>query len=893
MLTKFLKIFSWILVVALAVILFFAPVSQAWQSRLIFILLGLLIHGIAVSKHIRRSIFILLGFLLLLWLLLQTELLQNFLVGKITARLSNDLHTEVKIKHVSFSFFDKMDINGVLVRDRKNDTLLYAGALKLRITDWFFLKDHTDLKYIGLEDAVINMHRKDSIWNYRFIADYFSSAATKDTLINTKDTAAKSIALNIQKVDLKKVTFINNDEWKGQKMTVRVGSMLLDAEKTDLSNPSFVINSIELDKPSFTMEDFDGLRPAPPPYIFDSGMYFNAGDIAVRVKSFTITDGIFTSLKRGDVPEKGYFDGAYIKLSRINGVFNEVSFIKDTIKAKVELKAVERSGLELKKLTSNFRLTPQVMEFTNLDMRAGKSRIGDYYAMHFKDFNEDMPYFIEKIIIDANIKNTEIHSDDIAFFAPQLKDWKQQVSMSGKFHGTIENFNVQNLFMRSSANTYASGNFSMKGLPDIDKTFITLGNANVQTNNKEMAFIYPDIKTITNPDMAALGNIRFLGNFSGTIHNFKAKGNISSLLGGLYTDINLILPEKGEPAYKGIIQSQAFNIGKFIDVRSLGQMSFDGKIDGKSFALNRAKTTVDGTFNSLEFNGYTYTNLVFNGAVEKKKFNGDFKASDPNFDFTSSIQVDFTGEQPQFNILGDLATANFKKLNFTKDNYRLTGLFDLNFTGRNIDEFLGSAKILNASLLKDSTQLDFDSLTVTASYDSINKKILSVLSNQFEAVVTGQYNILDLPNSFQTFLSRYYPAYINIPKEPAKNQQFAVSVKTKDFTKYAFVIDPKLSGLDSIEIAGGVNTYQQDSGFYLYAKIPNVRYDKYRLENALINGVGSMDSLTINGDIGRVYVGDSLFFPNSHLDITSSNNHSLVHLSTSANETLNDADLNA
>ena len=221
----------------------------------------------------------------------------------------------------------------------------------------------------------------------------------------------------------------------------------------------------------------------------------------------------------------------------------------------------------------------------------------------------------------------------------------------------------------------------------------------------------------------------------------------------------------------------------------MGKVSFKGKIEGKSFNLDKAKTTLDGTFDSLEFNGYTYANLVFDGAIEKKKFSGDFKASDPNFDFTSSIQIDLTGEQPMFNILGDLATANFKKLNFIKQNFQLTGLFDLNFTGRNIDDFLGSAKILNATLLHDTTRLDFDSLTVNATYDSVNKKVLNVQSNQFNVTVSGEYNILDLPNSFQTFLSRYYPAYINVPKIPAKNQRFVVIINTKDFKKYANIIN--------------------------------------------------------------------------------------------------------
>ena len=50
-----------------------------------------------------------------------------------------------------------------MVEDRKQDTLLYAGQAKVNITDWFFLQTNTDLKYIGLENAMINMHRKANL----------------------------------------------------------------------------------------------------------------------------------------------------------------------------------------------------------------------------------------------------------------------------------------------------------------------------------------------------------------------------------------------------------------------------------------------------------------------------------------------------------------------------------------------------------------------------------------------------------------------------------------------------------------------------------------------------------------------------------------------------------
>jgi hypothetical protein len=109
-----------------------------------------------------------------LWLAIQTTPVQNMLVKYSAKKLSAALGTTVEVKHVKFSFLNSADIEGVFVGDKRKDTLLYAGQLKVRITDWFIFKDKADLKFIALEDAVIKLHRTDSIWNYQFLVDYFS-----------------------------------------------------------------------------------------------------------------------------------------------------------------------------------------------------------------------------------------------------------------------------------------------------------------------------------------------------------------------------------------------------------------------------------------------------------------------------------------------------------------------------------------------------------------------------------------------------------------------------------------------------------------------------------------------------------------------------------------------
>src|SRR3954452_14152960 len=115
-------------------------------------------------------------------------------------------------------------------------------------------------------------------------------------------------------------------------------------------------------------------------------MDLNQNNIDLKMREIRIMNYTFTNLKRDDVPEAGLFDGANIRVNKINGLLQQVSFIKDTIKAKIELGAIERCGFDLKKIKANFRFTPQIMEFANLDIQTPQSRLGNYYAMRYKDF---------------------------------------------------------------------------------------------------------------------------------------------------------------------------------------------------------------------------------------------------------------------------------------------------------------------------------------------------------------------------------------------------------------------------------------------------------------------------------------------------------------------------
>jgi hypothetical protein len=777
-----------------------------------------------------------------------------------------------------------MNLQGLLLKDKKKDTLVYAGQVKLRITDWFFFKDQAIIKYVGLEDAVVKLNRTDSVWNYQFIANYFAGSPKKKK-------KAGGIELNLKKIDLKNIRFINKDLWVGETMDLKLGSLLLDAENMNFSKSIFQINEIAIEKPFFTIQEMEALRPDSlrkhKNYnIKDTSMYFNAGDIALHIAQIKIRDGQLWIEANEDKPSD-IFDGEHIRLSKLNGSISNFHFIKDTIKASIVLSAKDRSGFELKKLKTQFRFTPQIMELSALDLQTNKSRIGPYYAMKYKDFNEDFNEYISSVTMVGNFKDSKVYSDDIAYFAPELKDWDKQLTLSGNCIGTVENFIVKNLNAKGGIGSSLIGTLSMKGLPNINTTNILFENGTLQTNYYDLGFI-PALKDIKSPNLAALGNIVYRGSFKGTINNFITDGIFSTALGGVTTNVAMQFPHKKDPIYTGNIETSRFNIGKFLDFNQLGLVDFKGKISGTSFNINRLKTELDGKISTLEFNKYAYTNIITKGTLQKKYFSGELKIDDPNLDFTSDIEIDLNKDQPSYNIVGDLVHSNIKALNLYPERIEVTGLLDANFTGTNIDNFLGSAKFLNAIIKGDVTTINFDSLKLSSSYkDSI--KSLELTSSDFNASIIGKFSIIDLPASIQSFLNHYYPAYIKPPKSIPKNQSFQIEASTNYIEPYIKLFNKKISGFNDASFSGTIDTKKNLLG--ITANLPYAKYKKYIIAGAQINGKGNQDTLVLNGDISSIQLSDSFHLPNSHFDINSANDHSLVAIKASADNTINDASL--
>ena len=831
------------------------------------------------------------GFIISVWLLIQTAPVQNLLVRQVTHILSSDLGTPVTIRHVNFALFNSMLLEGTLIKDQKNDTLLYAGLVRLNITDWFFFKEKIELKYIRLEDAYINLNRSDSIWNYRFIADYFSGPPSPAS-------QKKNIDLNIRTLDLKNIRIVQRDEWRGEDLTAVIGSLNVDAESFDINSRVIRLRSVNLVKPSFSIFNYDGKRIRPPAaddeeeetFVNDpQRLRWNTGEWDITIHFLDIADGVFrTDVQDGRTPYP-YFDGQHILFSAITASFKDCRLVRDSILASISLSAKERSGIQVKQLFAQVKMHPEAMEFSQLDLRTNRSRLHDFFAMRYSTF-DNMQDFISKVRMEGHFDNAIVHSDDIAYFAPELQHWKKSIQIKGTVNGSVDNLKGRDLAVQAGNDTYLKGNLSLAGLPYIHKTYIDFEAENFATNYADAITIVPQIKNIRQPRLDVLEYLKFRGNFTGFFSDFVTYGSLETKLGTVTTDLNMKLPDNQPALYSGSIKSNGFVLGPLIGNQSLGKMVFQGNVNGKGLDVSNINAALDGNIDLLEFNSYPYRHITVKGDVSKRLFNGELISADSNLLATLNGLIDFSQDIPEFNFDAVVAHADLKKMNLLRDSLEFEGKFHINFKGNNIDNFLGTARIYEASLFKNSKRISFDSLYIESKILDSNK-VITAVSNEFDAVLAGEFSILDLPAAFQTFLNRYYPAYVNPSKKKLNNENFSFVITTKNVEDYINLITPQLSGFNYSALTGRINT--RGNLLDLNTEIPQFTYKNVSFYDFNLKAAGDIDSLTIQNNISNIYINDSLHFPSTIIRISSANDNSIVDITTSANQTLSSANIAA
>lgn len=563
-------------------------------------------------KIIRQSIGLLIEWLLIIIILfafaIRTSSFQTYLAQKATAYLSKELNTEIKIDEVAIIFFDEVALDGVLLKDKSNDTLIAAKTIYVGVKNWNISKVTFHLKNVDIEDATIHLSQTDQgVFNYQFLIDYFKSEKKK-----TK----KAVQLYADKVSLKNSIFTYDDNRK-EKRKKGVDYFHIGASHINLSVKDFKMKGMVFsgdithldchEKSGFKLEELITST-----IVSQDGIFLS--DLKIKSPGTTIESKKFNMLSTGYTDFKTFVDS--------------VKFDAKIDKSSVSLKEAAYFAYILDGMEDTVQLTTNISKFsknlrlTNFDLKLGvKSQvkgtinIPDYRAVESSFIHEKLDYTYIDIDELKKLKMPTASGLDYIPVDKVVDRLRYFEAEDIRLDGFTSQFVIASDVIRT-----ALGNLKMD-----NGIMFTENQANDSYFFEKSGASNYDVK-IENFDLGKLLASKEIGKIDGTFFLSGEAFSTSDI------EFNSIEGHVNEFEYLNYPYSHITVVeGKLIDER------FTGKIDVKDDNLNM---TYDG---SIDFKNELH--LLFNVDIEEALLE-KLNLTDKDIKMASFIEIDLTGKNP-------------------------------------------------------------------------------------------------------------------------------------------------------------------------------------------------------------------------------------------------------
>ena len=629
--------------------------------------------------------------------------------------------------------------------------------------------------------------------------------------------------------------------------------------------------------------------------------YFDSGTTTPvkKKKPYNITfdriilnniDFRYKNLKYKDTIKGVNFDDAH--LTQFNGIFENLNTKDHLLQANIKnLNFKEKSGFQLKNLTAFTTIDTNAIELKNLLLVTNQSRLKDYFRMKFNSF-KDFSSYITKVRMKANFKDSHLSSRDVAYFAPEMENMKLDIDIDGEITGLVNDLKAKKLLVKAGKATYIKGDFILKGLPNLNDTYMDLKIAMAGTNKKDLDDILSSttgkkVKLIP-PIIEKFGNINFNGSFTGFQNDFIAYGEFKTKIGRIVSDVNMKIDKKGVPSYSGKVQAYDFNIGNLIDEKSLGKVTATVSIQGVGTEISTLKEKIDGKVDYIDFNKYRYRNALIKGTFDKRFFDGSLKVNDKNIQLVFDGSVNLNPKLPVFNFTASIKNAKLKALKLFKDSLKVDAEFRTNFSGDNLNNIQGDLRIERIRLDNVKGIYNIDSVYLKAQGLGADRA-LTINSDVFDASIKGQYDLNTIPSYYKALAKTYIPS-LKTDIRNYNDQIFQFNLKIKRFAPIAQLVAPGLEIDEQALLIGNFDSRNNIATLNGFVK--KLTYNGITANNIIIDENTTTKQLQAIITSDRVDINDSLYIKNVNISNILRNDSLALNVKLSNADDANQLDLN-
>ncbi len=860
----------------------------------------------SIGKIFLIFLCIVISLLLATVVLVQFKSFRQFALNKVLNVVTSKTHSVITADDLHFYVNGYVRFDGLYAEDVNSDTLIYAREISVQLNLKDLFNGNINIQKVELNDAVANIIKKDSLFNFSFIIESLASDSS------VTDTTASKSELHIDKIHLVNTRMNFSDSGSGTDLAMILGDLNIKVDSFDLKELKFALKSFEISNSNIVivMKKGDAKKSTEKSLLPDLSL----GDIRLEKFNFEMSDqtngrNITYATERTLLKDLSVdLNTNNISADELNSFQSRIYLSEKAMVSKVtQIVDTISEGTHLS--LSKLMLTDNEIKINNTALTGFGNKFNtENFRLHS---------------LNSEISNVKFSSDSILATVSSLSvfldEQKEKIFLSGTYLKSKNEISASDMIF-TNHNTKMIGDLSLKFQAQEAKNSFILDNSvfdikKLTLDTKDLLYFVPDSlerKYFEEPFPLLNMSVNANGNLQRMIVNrlnFQA-GNTTIL------QANLILTDIDKPEILGFdikdfslattktdlqlipvpgIIPPEINLPEMISMTASGE----GKL--KNFNIKSVITTSSGKIDIIVSRG---NNNTFSGdiAVEKLNVGKLFRMEDKAGEVTMHLKIDGSGTDlntisskvsieassvfynnynyHNLSVNGDVKGKSFAgviMLNDSNAEFRIDGIADLNegkemvkarvdIEGVNLQKLKFSKENIrfssNATI--DFNGLKYDSLEGNLAVHNIiivkNENIYRLDSLLFasvndstgnktkmeSAVLTAEFNgafsPVNLVPELKGMINRYFPVSDTLLSGSKNDFNFRIALRNHPVLKDVFF--PALDEFSTIEITGGFN--KQADEFNTTINMPYLKYSGMKLENFILNISSDSSSLTSN-----------------------------------------------
>ena len=578
--------------------------------------------------------------------------------------------------------------------------------------------------------------------------------------------------------------------------------------------------------------------------------------------------------------------------ARVDDFTIDGSAIYTTIAA---LTARERSGFVLDHLAGRFYMTQGCLGFEDASIVTARSNISLPYVSLVGNSWSEYKDFLGEVRIEAALRNTTVSTDDIAWFAPKLRDWHLDFSnIDVEVAGVVSDFTAKVRSMHIGEGTTLVADAVVKGLPDIRDTWFDLSVPRLHSSAEAVDGLALGIagRKLSDKLVGILGNsgsVDLNARFKGKLASFDMQLGAATEVGDIACNLRMSPLKRGLSSVRGDVETRNLRLGELLGRRDLlGNATLTAYVDGV-VGKGVADANVVGNVTQLGFNGYVYDSLRLDGRLRNREFDGRITARDPNLDFDFFGLVDFNDSVPRYDFTMDLRHADLARLHVNRRDSvsQLSAHITANAGGRSLDDLNGRIQVTGARYKYNDKEIEASNMTVTGE-NSAESKLVELRSDFADATFRSKTSYRTVFEYLRRSAWKYLPMLREAPPETGPSERKAavandfslLSVNIRNFNPVADAVSAGLQVADGSSLQLLFNPASDQLS--LKASSEYIERRRMLATRLSVNASNRGDSLAVYASAEDLYAG-VLHLP--RLSVTGGARQGRVQLSAGFNDT--------